>query len=303
MRTPASSFPVVYLDGVYLPAGEARVSVFDRGFLVADGVFETLVVLQGVPLDLPAHLDRLARSARFMEIALPSGSEGLRRVVERMLLLNDLARRSAVPAALRITLTRGAEIGGPPTICLMARRLPTEHLDKREHGVALFRLPLHGRGASDLAEHKTLSHLPSSLGQVWLARLAGDQPAEGLFVNPRGEVLEGTASNLFAVEAGALVTPPISAGILRGTSRRRVLDLAASARVPATEEPLPVARLAAADEVFLTSSTLRVAPAVSLDGVPLGAGGPGPLTRRLQALLEVEVEAEVAAWYASRGGA
>jgi branched-subunit amino acid aminotransferase/4-amino-4-deoxychorismate lyase len=217
-----------------------------------------------------------------------------------MLQLNDLDRRSADPAALRITLTRGAEIGGPPTLCLMARRLSPEHLDKRRHGIALFRLPLHGRGASELAEHKTLSHLPSSLGQVWLARLAGERPAEGLFVNASGEILEGTASNLFVVEGGGLVTPPISAGILRGTSRRKVLDLAASAGIPAAEEPLPIARLAAADEAFLTSSTLRVAPAVSLDGAPLGGGAPGALTRRIQALFEAEVEAEVEAWYADR---
>ena len=300
MRHPEASFPVVFLDGAYVPAAEARVSVFDRGLLVADGVFDTLLCLEGAPLSLDAHLERLAGSAAFMWLEIPGGPPRLRRVIEELLARNGVVGRGAPPAAVRVTITRGAALDGPPTVLVTARRVAAEHLEKRRRGVSLYRLPLRGRGSQELAEHKTLSHLPSALGQVLLARMSTGPRSEGLFVSSAGDALEGTASNLFVVEGASVVTPPIAAGILRGTARHRALEVASSCGLDVREERVPLERLASASEAFITSSTLRVAPAVALDDQPIGVGGPGPVTRRLQAACDQRVEAEIEAWHLHR---
>ncbi|PKN58307.1 MAG: hypothetical protein CVU56_06600 [Deltaproteobacteria bacterium HGW-Deltaproteobacteria-14] len=301
MHVPAAIHPTVYLDGAFIPAERAAISPFDRGFLVADGIFETLYAIRGVPIQLQRHLDRLARAAEYLRLRGVPDAATLAAMLRRLLVENGIADpATGAEAALRLTISRGAEIGGPPTVVAFARALTAGHLRKRSDGVLGFVLP-YSRTASghELAQHKTLAYLASSLGQVLLAQLTPDPRAEGFFVDEAGDLLEGSSSNLFLVEGGRLVTPPISVGILPGTSRAEVIALAAGAGFEVRQEPISRERLLAADEAFITSSTLRVAPLVSLDGAVVGRGRRGPAVVRLQAAFQAEIDAEVARWYAA----
>ncbi|MGM0574502.1 MAG: aminotransferase class IV [Myxococcota bacterium] len=297
MHVPEIILPVVWLDGAWLPAAEARVSAFDRGFLVADGVFETLLITRGAPVAWAAHRDRLARTASFMSLEPPWDDAGLERIVRGLVRRNYLDAVDAPEAALRLTLTRGPHLGGPSTAFLFGRRLTPGHLARRTDGVRLFRLPFEGRAAGGLARHKTLSHLASSLGQIWLAARTDDPRAEGLFVDASGEVVEGSASNVFIVEDGRLITPPLGVGALPGTARARVVEMAPDLGLEASEEPVSLGRLRAADEVFVTASTLHVAPAVALDDALLGGGVVGPITRRVADAYRARADEDVAAWH------
>jgi len=301
MNVPADIFPTVYLDGAFVPAERATISAFDRGFLVADGIFETLYATRGVPIQLRRHLDRLARAAEYLRMRDVPDSDSLAATLRELLVRNDIADPAGgAEAALRLTVSRGAEIGGPPTVVAFARRLTAGHLRKRTDGVVGFVLPYsRAESGHDLTHHKTLAYLASSLGQVVLAELTPDPRAEGFFVDDAGHLLEGASSNLFLVEDGRLVTPPIAAGILPGTSRAEVLVLAGALGIEAAEESVSRERLAAADEAFITSSTLRVAPLVSLDGATVGGGARGPMVERLQAAFQAEIDAEVARYYAT----
>ena len=301
MHVPAAIYPTVYLDGAFVLADRAAISVFDRGFLVADGIFETLYVTRGAPIQLQRHLDRLARAAAYLHLRGVPDGPALRAVLERLLSENGVADREHGPElAVRLTVSRGAEIHGPVTVVAFARALTAGHLRKRTDGVVGFVLP-YSRAASghDLAHHKTLAYLASSLGQVVLAELTPDPRAEGFFVDDAGDLLEGASSNLFVIEGDRLVTPPISAGILPGTARAEVLDLAAGVGLEAREERVSRARVLAADEAFITSSTLRVAPLISLDGATVGGGRRGPGVMRLQAAFQAEIDVEVARYHAA----
>ncbi len=302
MNIPGDILPIVYVDGAFVPAGEARVSAFDRGLLLADGLFETLHVVEGVPLELQPHLERLEGSARFMRLRVPFDRAGFRVLAAELLRRNGVGPDPDDPGlrelALRVTLTRGTTPTGPPTLTMFLRRLTEGHRRKRSEGVLAQRLPFVRHATDALAQHKTLAYLASALGQIVLRERTDDPRVEGLFVTDRGEVLEGAGSNVFAVEGRRLVTPPVDLGLLPGTSRRAVLALAATLDLTAHEEPLPLARVRAADEVFITSSTLPVAPVVALDDAPVGGGRPGPVTRALQAAFAARVQAEIAAWRA-----
>jgi len=301
MQVPSSALPFSYVNGAIVPSRQAVVSAFDRGFLVADGIFETFHVVGGVPLSFEAHLQRLRRSAGFMRLDLDDRIAELSEAVIALAERNRAALPEVREAALRMTISRGVGLSGPPTVAMYMRRLTPEHLSKRELGVSLWTLPYTRDAISDLAQHKTLSYLASSLGQVIIAERTSDPRAEGLFVTTDGHVLEGSSSNIFVVTPdGGLVTPPVGQGVLPGTSRGRVLDLAEAVGVAVREAPIRADRMKTAPEVFITSSTVHIAPAVALDGEDLGGGRGGPVTRRLQEAFEASIVDEIAA-FAQRG--
>lgn len=299
MPLPAEILPVTYVDGTFVASHRATISAFDRGFLVADGIFETFHVVEGVPLSLGLHLERLARSAAFMRLA-PPGRDALEAAIGGLITRNGLDPAGSPEAALRLTISRGASLRGPPTVTAYLRALGAAHVAKRTEGVLAFRLPFARHAVRDLAQHKTLSYLASSLGQVWLAERTDDPRAEGLFVTVDGRVLEGASSNVFAVHGDVVSTTPISAGLLPGTSRRVALKLAAAAGLQVREQALTLEQLGSADEAFVTSSTLPLAPLVQLEGVPIGGGRRGPIVRRLQEAFAARVREEVATYRSAR---
>ena len=300
VKSPPSYHEFVFLDGAYLPGKEARISIFDRGFLLSDGVFETLHIERGSPLHLREHLDRLRRSAAALSITVPWSDVELTRIIRRLLERNRLMTRSAPEAALRITLTRGVAVNALPTLLMTLRRLPEGHTAKRRDGVRLFGLAQLGRQAH-LAQHKTLSYLSSTLGRLRLTDLTDDPRSEGLFVTEDGVVLEGTASNIFILMGDELITAPVKSGVLKGIARAIVLELASrnDAIQLVTERTFDVNELRRADEVFITASTLHISAGVSFDGVAVGRGTTGDVYRQLKLAYDTRVTREVDAWHSS----
>lgn len=273
---------VVYVNGRLLPAERATISVFDRGFLYGDGLFETVRSYDGEVFALNEHLERLERSARVLGMDVPDVDwpTALRKLLERNRLQNG-------DAAIRLTLTRGA--GEPnllpppglrPTVVIMARPIEPNLTALQRRGVAVTLLPFDRDGF--LAEHKVVDYLPGILGRMMAARR---RCFEGLYVGSDQLVREGTTTSLFLVRRGRLLTVPVQ-GVLPGVTRRFILQLAALERIPVDEKPLTVEDLRQSDEAFLTSAVVEVLPVVRIDRQPLASGRPGALTRRLREMYQ-----------------
>jgi D-amino acid aminotransferase len=269
---------VVWLDGRLVPAERATLSVFDRGFLYGDAVFETVRAYDGVLFLWAQHARRLAASLRAFAIAAPR--EDLAGAAREVLTARGLGE-----AAVRITVSRGtgeglvAPRGLRPTVVITAREVPADLPVLRERGVKVLLLPF-GRGHGAITDgHKTNAYLAAVLGK---SRAAARDAFEGLYVERDGTISEGTTSNVFAIGRGRLLTPPLDAGVLPGVTRQTVLRLARRAGLRCDAADLTAARLHEMDEVFLTASTIEVMPVVRIGGDLVGDGTPGPITRRLQ---------------------
>lgn len=274
------------IHGELVAESEARVAALDRGFLYADGLFETLRVYGGRPHRLADHWQRLADSCEFLGLPPPPNEPAA--LIDRVLKANALAA-----AAVRITWSRGPAPAGPrpaavglrPTLLVQARPLPADLAAAAQDGVAARVAPWPSRCRnSPLHHHKTLAYLSSVL-----ALGAAPPGAEPLLINSHGELAEGATSNLFWVQGGAVYTPHPDAGCLPGVTRRVVLEAARAAGLPVHEGFFPVAALAGADEVFLTNAVREVLPLVTLDGRPVGSGTPGSVTRQLQRAYAADV--------------
>ncbi|MGH2978042.1 MAG: aminotransferase class IV [Solirubrobacterales bacterium] len=257
----------VWLDGALLDEEEARVSAFDHGLLVGDGVFETLRVYRGEPFALAEHLARLAESAAAMAIP-PPPLDDIERAAYEVLSANELS-----DARMRVTVTSGpgppglARGAGPPTVVVVA--LPMVPWPPTSKAVVS---RLRRDEQSPLTGVKTTS-LAESVIAFAEARKAGVD--EALFLNQAGDLCEATTANLFLVRDGTAATPPVASGCLAGITRAHVLELGA------VEQMLSPEDLLEADEAFLTSSTRQVQPLVAVDGRPVSAGEPGPVTGQL----------------------
>lgn len=265
----------VYCDGRFCAPSQATVSAFDRGFLYGDGVFESLRTYGGRPFRLEAHLDRLAASLAQVGIVGVPGRDALGSIVHEAL------RRSRLDEAyLRVTVTRGVHFGGPmpaealePTLLVAALPLRGYPASAYDDGVAA--VTLWERSAADQPAPgvKSASYQRGVLGRIQ-AHASG--AAEGLYVGRDGGLTEGTASNLFALRDGVLLTPPADV-CLPGITRAEVLELAAVSGRRVEQVCLTPHALLQAQEVFLTSSLAELLPVVRLDGRPIGQGRPGPV--------------------------
>lgn len=284
MSTRASSF--VQLNGRLVPAQRAQISVFDRGLLYGDGLFETLRAYHGRPFALDGHLARLQTSADFLGFVLPR--RPWQRDIASLLRRNGLL---ATDAWVRITVTRGVGARGllpparpRPALIAMAGAIDPAIARVQRFGARVALIPFARHGF--LAEHKVLSYLPGVLGKVMAAR---HEAFEGLFVNTDGNVTEGTTTNVFAWRGRRLFTPPI-AGILPGLTRRMVIELAVADGLRVVEGPLTADDLLDADEAFLTSSLAEVVPIVAVNARNIGDGTVGSRTQRMQQLYRQTVD-------------
>ena len=272
----------VWLDGTVLEPDAARVSVFDHGLTVGDGVFETAKVLGGVPFALTRHLDRLAVSARGLGLE-PPDDDLLRRAVAETLAAN--ADHHGSPLRLRITLTGGTSPLGSdrgdagPTLVValapMASWAPTAK-------VVVVPWTRNERAAT--AGIKTTSYADNV---VALAHAKARGATEALLMNTAGLLCEGTGSNVFVVLDGELVTPPLSSGCLAVVTRALVLEWTG-----AVERDVSPSALLAADEVFLTSST-RDVQGVHAVGDDEYVGAPGPVTAQAAAVFAERAAADI----------
>ena len=267
----------IWLNGALVEEGEACIAPADHGFLVGDGVFETLRWYDGRPFALHAHLARLEAGCRTMGITGPGATE-LARAAQAVIDANGLR-----DARMRITVTSGPgppglmRGDGPPTVLVVA--LPLLPLPPTSTA-ATARLRRDER--SPLAGVKTVS-LAESVTALAEARAAGAD--EALVLNTRGELCEATTANVFLVYDGVATTPPVESGCLAGITREHVLALGA------VERTLRVEDIELAAEAFLTSSTREVQPLVAVDGRAIGDGKPGPVTRRFAAAYAEAVRA------------
>ena len=282
--------PWVLVDDALVPADRARVSAFDRGYLHADGVFETMRVLGGVIVDWDAHLDRLAAGAWALGFA-PPARDALATRVRELVAQNGAdgphdAAGAACEAVLRVTISAGI-LGETPTPHVSAfLRATDDRLRARRRGLALFRAPSPWGVRAEpmpLARHKTLGYAANIAAQRHHA--AGSRPEfEAAFLDASGRLLEGASTNLFVVtQSGIVLTAPDDGAILPGVTRARALAFLGELRVPFREERVPWSELASAPEVFATASTLPIAPVVAIDGHvrPVVAGGIVGLLSRL----------------------
>ena len=273
----------VWVDGAVVEADQARVSVFDHGLTVGDGVFETAKVVDGVPFALTRHLDRLASSASGLGLTPPDDG-ALRDAVGAALAANG-DTVAAGPLRLRITLTGGTSpLGsdrgqaGPTLVVALAPLTAWAPTAK----VVVVPWTRNQRAAT--AGLKTTSYADNV---VALAHAKAHGGTEAVLANTAGMLCEGTGSNVFLVLAGELVTPPLSSGCLAGVTRALVLEWTG-----AVERDLPIVALLRADEVFLTSST-RDVQAVHAVGDDAYRDAPGPLTRQVAATFAERSAADV----------
>lgn len=280
---------LVWLDGHCVDAAEARVSVFDRGFLYGDSVYEVTRALRGVPFALEDHLDRLDRSAAGI-LLVPPPRDTIRDAV-----LETIQKSALADAYVRIVVTRGAgEIALDPAaadeprliVIVRAPKPPPPEAYRDGVEVAIVGRTRFAAGAPTSSvdpQVKSGNYLGSVLAVAEAKKRGG---YEAILCDNVGRLTEGSSSNFFIVAGGRVATPPLSVGLLEGITRRKVMQLLDSAQIGVAEQALWPIDLQHADEAFLTSSVRGVLPVVRVDGQPLGDGQPGPITRRVLDLYE-----------------
>ena len=270
----------VYVNGAYLPEEEAKISVFDRGFLFADGVYEVTSVLDGRLVDFAGHLARLHRSLGELDMPAPVGDDDLL-AIHRTL----VARNAVTEGMVYLQVTRGAadrDFAYPaepvPSLVLFTQARPLVDTAPARSGIRVISLPDIRWQRRDI---KTVQLLAPSMCKM-MAKKAGKDDA---WLVEDGFVTEGTSNNAWIVTAdGTLVTRNLSTSILHGITRAAVKALAAEAQIRVEERPFTVEEAHAAAEAFITAASAFVTPVVEIDGKALGDGTPGPLTSRLREL-------------------
>jgi branched-chain amino acid aminotransferase len=270
---------VIYHNGEFQPAGEARVSASDGGLLHGAGVFETMRAAGGRVFRLDRHLARLRRSVA--ALIRPIEADAL----PEEAVFAELLRRNALNSArMRMTVTAGAvsaEPSGeasPLTVLITAAPLQEYPPEFYARGIAVVLCPFRQSPSDPIAGHKTTAYLPRLLG----LRAAGQaQSIEALWFTTENRLAEGCISNVFVAKNGVLRTPPLDTPVLPGIARACVLEIAAAAEIESREEPLTINDLLDADEVLLTNTIMRVMPVIRVERRDIGEGKVGPIARKL----------------------
>jgi branched-chain amino acid aminotransferase len=272
----------VNVDGQISGERDARISVFDHGFLYGEGVYEVLRTYQRTPFLFEAHMARLRRSAERIALPVPwTDAEILARIDATM----DAAHLPG-EAYIRLLLTRGVGdlLYDPaacptPTTVIIVKPIGEPSAKVYEEGVMISLVPVlrnHRQSVDPAIKSNNLLNNALAMQQA-IAR----HGFEALMRNHRGELCECAQSNFFLVSKGVLRTPPLDAGLLAGITREFVLELAGALGYRAAEETIVEGDLATADEMFVTSSTKEIVPVVRVDDLTIGDGRPGPVTRAL----------------------
>lgn len=272
--------PMVYLNGQFVSYEEAKVPVEDRGLQFADSVYEVVRYYDGRPFRMQQHLARLVRSAAGIELPLPPIEE-IRQAMDAL-----VERQGLQDATVYLQISRGP---APRMHGLIPDPNPTVIAIAREARSVRPRPTLRVVTVSDdrwaRCYIKTTALLPNAIARERARRLGAD---DGIFVRD-GFVMEATASNVFIVMNGRLLTPPLTNYILAGITREAVLELATGEGIPVSEEPIPAHLLYQADEIFLTGTNSELGPVIAVDGRTIADGHPGPIFNRVLAAFDVAV--------------
>jgi D-alanine transaminase len=269
---------IAFVNGRFIPWKDAVVSIDDRGFQFGDGVYEVIRTYRGAPFELAAHLARLERSTKELNLVQPYSRAQWTQWIQQ-----GLGQAGYQEAKVYIQITRGTAprdhafpSGVSPTVVMTIRELHPLSLQLRQDGVT-------ARTCDDLRWSRCDIKSLNLLGNV-LAREEAKKAGvfEAILVKD-GLVTEGSLSNVMAVRSGTIVTAPEGPRILSGVTRTVVLELARKEEIPVEEQFLSLDALYGADEVFLTGTTLEVLGVVRIDGKTIGSGRPGPITKTLAA--------------------
>ena len=268
---------IVYLNGDYLPEAEAKVSIFDRGFVMADAVYEVTTVLAGKLIDFPGHYARLKRSLAELEMPEPLTEAELLEMNRQL-----VARNGIVDGMVYLQVTRGNPgdrdflfpEGIPATVVAFTQEHPG--LEAAPKPKSVISVPDIRWGRRDI---KTVQLLYPSMAKTMAVKAGAD---DAWLLDPEGFVTEGTSNNAYIVKDGRIVTRPLGNDILHGITRAAILRLAREAQLTVEERPFTLDEAQAADEAFVTSASQFATPVVSIDGVVVGNGQPGPVATRLR---------------------
>ena len=271
----------VYVNGTYLPEEDAKISIFDRGFLMADGVYEVTSVLGGKLIDFAGHCKRLARSLAELDMAAPVTDDELLAIHRELVTANGVDE-----GLVYLQITRGAPgdrdfafpdpASTPSTLVLFTQSKPgLAENPAAKTGMKVISIPDIRWGRRDI---KTVQLLYPSMGKM-MAKKAGCDDA---WMVEDGFVTEGTSNNTYIVRGNRIITRHLSSEILQGITRAAVLRFAAQAQMEVEERPFTIEEAKTADEAFFTSASAFVMPVVEIDGEALGGGTPGPVTARLR---------------------
>jgi len=275
---------IAYVNGRYVPHRQAAVSIDDRAFLFADGIYEVIEIFDGALIDEALHLERLQRSACELRLDLPVGLAGLKLIFREL-----VARNRVIDGHVYLQITRGAarrdhvfpKPGTPSGIVAFAHSASRAAAEaKAQKGVSVISLPDIRWKRPDI---KTVSLLPNVLARQQ-AKEAGAY--EAWLIDEQGFVTEGSASNAWIVDsAGCIVTCPASPAILRGVTRTRLFDIAKILGLKLEERRFTLQEALAGQEAFITGATSLVLPVVAINGQKIGSGAPGPIALALRAAL------------------
>lgn len=284
---------IVFLNGSFLAAEEARISIFDGGFLHGAGLFETMRADFGKVFRLNEHIDRMLNSAAKLGLPIERPDLPLSRDFDELLERNRLTT-----ARLRMTVTVGslhpaiqAEVPAL-TVCVTAADLQPPPPDLLARGMSVLITTFTQSSADPMAGHKTIAYLPRLLA-LRSAQKFGC--SEAFWFTPQNYLAEGCISSVFVVRGGALATPPLNTPILPGVSRSVVLEIAQAEGIPAEEKMLNINDVLDADEIFITNSSMQVAPVCRVEKKEIGTSKPGPMTARLRAAFQEVVRRECGA--------
>ncbi len=272
---------IVYVNGAYMPEQEATVSIFDRGFLMADGVYEVTSVLQGKLIDFEGHAQRLRRSLDALDMAMPMPIDELLGVHREL-----VARNGIEEGMIYLQVTRGSAGDRdfafpdpeetPVTLVMFTQNKPgLADSPAAKTGIKVISIDDIRWGRRDI---NTVQLLYPSMGKM-MAKKAG---ADDAWMVQDGFVTEGTSNNAYIVKNGQIITRALSNDILHGITRSAVLRFAQEAQMELVERNFTIDEAQSADEAFVTSASTFVMPVVEIDGKALGAGMPGPIAARLR---------------------
>ena len=272
---------MIYLNGKFMPIEQAMVPVLDRGFIFGDGVYELVPVYSRVPFRLDEHLTRLERSLEAVRIRNPHSRAEWRAIITKL-----IAAQAFEDQGVYFQVTRGVAKrdhafpqGVEPTVFIMSNPLVNPPRELVERGAEALSAP-------DYRWQKCDIKSTSLIGNVLLRQVSADAGAAETILFRDGRLTEASASNVFIVRGGTIMSPPKSNLILAGITYDVVLELAQAAGLALEIRELAEAEVRAADEIWVTSSSKEVLAIVRLDGQPVGEGRPGPVFRRMYQLYQ-----------------
>jgi len=276
----------VYIDGVYYPKSQAKVSVYDHGLLYGDGVFEGIRAYNGIVFKLKEHIDRLYSSAHALRLAIPLTKEGMTQA-----LLETLRKNSLRDAYIRLVVTRGVgDLGLDPRKCpkpsviIITDTISIMSSEAKEKGITTI-ITWVRRNSVDATTHeiKSLNYLNSVLAKMEATTAGVD---EAICLEKNGVIAEGVGENLFIVKDGKIFTPPTSTGALAGITARLATTFAKSLGYDVVETNITPFQLFTADEAFFTGTAAEVVPIREVNKRQIGSGKPGPVTKKLMAAFQ-----------------